>query len=116
MLLIRWTEIQLFWVNRCLKKVLIRTPLSGPVVLDSTGSGFLSLLSVFSFCGRVPCFHRKISRQDRLGATILNSVDPQHPLLEAHFTFSKLDRGFVRSAGMDQSSHSKRIWNLALSW
>ena len=64
----------------------------------STGLGFLSSVPVFYFCVSVPLFHRKFTRQDRLGATIPNSVDPQHPPLEAHFTFPKVDRGFVKSA------------------
>ena len=37
-------------------------------------------------------FHKEISRQDRLGTTIANSVDPQHPdfcFPQAHFAFPK---------------------------
>src|SRR5487761_169533 len=38
----------------------------------STGLRFLSFFLS-------PVFHRKISRQDRLGTTIAHSIDPQHP-------------------------------------
>src|SRR6266849_2458307 len=56
-------------------------PAVGPVVSDSTGLDFFLGCPFFPFVGRVPRLHRIISRQDRLGATILHSVDPQRPPL-----------------------------------
>ena len=75
---IRWTGMQPF--NRG-----ERFPSAASL---STGLRFFLFLPVpYFFAG--PCFYRKISREDCLGATIPNSVDPQHPPLAAHFTFPK---------------------------
>jgi transposase len=63
------------------EKSLDSNPAVGSVVSDSTGLDFFLGCPFFPFVGRVPRFDRIISRQDRLGATILNSVDPQRPPL-----------------------------------
>ena len=63
------------------EKNLDSNPAVGSVVSDSTGLDFFLGCPFFPFVGRVPRFDRIISRQDRLGATILNSLDPQHPPL-----------------------------------
>src|ERR1700724_2549186 len=55
----------------------------------STGLRFFLFCSFFlSFC-LSPVFHRKISRQERLRATIPNPVDLQHPPVCSLLTLEK---------------------------
>jgi hypothetical protein len=68
-----------------------RSHLISAVKLGCLDTLFFSLLLFFAsflcfsfFLPAFPSFHREISSQDRLGTTIVNSIDPQHPFLAGH--------------------------------
>src|SRR5438105_4694103 len=60
-----------------------------------TRSAGVNPLGGTNYLGTASVFHRKTSRQDRLGTTIANSLDPEHPPFYPSSNASSATRAFI---------------------